>query len=41
MYQTENKEEYFIADQVVGISPYVDEYKKSRTVRFEHTGKFS
>ena len=41
MYQTENNEEYFIADHSIGIADYVNDYKKTRNVRFEHTVKFS
>ena len=41
MYQTENHEEYFIADYSIPIEDYVKDYKKNRNVRFEHTVKFS
>ena len=41
MYQYEESNEYFIADYVIDIEPYIVEYKNSRTVRFEHKSKFS
>ena len=41
MYQTENRTEYFIAEHQVNVEPYVSEFKQTRTVRFEHTTKFS
>lgn len=34
MFQYEENEEYFIADYIIDIEPYINEYKTSRTVRF-------